>query len=343
MNRSGNDQLGWHPAVLYERVGDVLRCDLCPHRCELSEGQTGRCNVRRRSDGAMQTATFATAVRHVAPIERKPFYHFRPGRSAMTLAAPGCSLFCSYCVNFRISQYGRPAAQAWSGEPVDVEEVVAAAAAAGTVLAQSFTEPSLAIELALALAQAGRDRGVELVWKSNGFLTGRATDLVAPVLAAANIDIKAADDDRHRALTGGALAPVLDTVRRLWRHGVWVEVSTPLIPGVSDAPADLERIASMIADIDVDMPWHLLRFTPTFRMSAHVPTPPERLAAAVGIGRSAGLRYVYVERALGEAGRRTDCPSCGATVVTRGVWRTETNRLTGGACPSCATPVAGRW
>jgi pyruvate formate lyase activating enzyme len=333
----------WTPAVLFEPTGDTITCTLCPHRCAMADGQAGLCRVRRRAGDRMQTATFGVSVSHVDPIERKPFYHFRPGTRAVTLAAPGCTFLCSYCINYRLSQYGRPSGDPWSGRLVDVTAVARQAAELGGSVALSYTEPALAIELTLALAEAGRPMGVDVVWKSNGFLTPAALAMVAPALAAVNVDVKAADEDRHRRLTGAPLAPVLDTIRELRARGVWVEVSTPLIPTVNADPAALAQIATTLARIDTAMPWHLLRFTPTFRMAEHRPTPPARLAEAVQIGRTAGLRHVYVERALGAAGRTTFCPACGAETVTRGIWSTEDNRLRHGACPACATPVQGRW
>lgn len=333
----------WAPALLFDRAGTTIHCTLCPHRCALADGQTGLCRVRRRNGDRLETATFGIAVNHVDPIERKPFYHLRPGTPTVTLAAPGCTFRCSYCVNFRLSQYGRPAGLPWSGRPVDVDAVARQAAELGAVVALSYTEPALAIELTLGLAAAGRPLGVDVVWKTNGFLTPEAVTTVAPALAAVNVDMKAADEDRHRRLTGAALAPILDTLTELRARGVWVEICTPLIPGVSEEPSDLARIAATLAGIDPAMPWHLLRFTPTFRMTAHRPTAPQRLAEGVEIGRAAGLRHVYVERALGATGRTTFCPGCGSAVVTRGVWSTEDNRLRHGACPACGTPVDGRW
>jgi pyruvate formate lyase activating enzyme len=184
---------------------------------------------------------------------------------------------------------------------------------------------------------------VPVVWKTNGFLTPEALDLVAPALAAVNIDVKGADDDRHRRLTGAPLGPVLDAVRRFHGHGVWVEVATPLVPGVSDGPDDLRRIAATIAAVDERIPWHLLRFTPTFRLARRDPTGPDELARAVDIGRAAGLRHVYVERALGPAGRATRCPDCSTELITRDVWGPVRNGLVDGACPGCGTRPAGRW
>ncbi|GAA1416762.1 radical SAM protein [Catellatospora coxensis] len=291
----------------------------------------------------MQTATHSISVIHRDAVERKPFFHYRPGRSTITIAAPGCTFSCSYCVNYRLSQYGRPDSQEWTGEIADVEAVVADAATEQAIIALSYTEPALAIELTLALAEASDPYGVEIAWKSNGFLTDRAVDTVAPVLAAVNIDLKAADNGRHRRLTGAPLTPVWRAIRRLREFGVWIELSTPLIPGYTDDPEDLATLAAGIADIDIDIPWHLLRFTPTFRMTSQDPTSPDALAGAVSIARSAGLRYVYVERALGDEGRATRCPGCGTTVVTRGIWNLTANVLVDGRCPACDNTIAGRW
>src|SRR5262249_3448673 len=151
----------------------------------------------------------------------------------------------------------------------------------------------------LELSRHGRDAGVEVVWKSNGFLTPEAVALCAPAVAAVNIDVKGVDERSHRRLTGAPAAPVLAAIRALREHGTWVEASTPLIPGVTDP----ERIAAALVTISADIPWHLVRFTPAYRMREEDPTPPEALAAAAEAGRAAGLRYVYVERALGPAGR----------------------------------------
>jgi pyruvate formate lyase activating enzyme len=287
----------------------------------------------------METATFAASVTHVDTIERKPFFHYRPGIQAVTLAAPGCSFRCDYCVNFRISQYGRDDESVWEAAAVDAGDIVTRAATLGGCVALSYSEPSLAPELTLELARLGRALGVEVVWKSNGFLTAEAVALCAPALAAVNVDVKSADDESHRRLTGAPLRPVLDAIRAFREKGTWVEVTTPLIPAVTDPV----RVAAILAGISPDIPWHLARFTPAYRMRDQVPTSPRDIAAAVDAGHAAGLRYVYVERALGPAGRVTYCPSCTASVVSRGVWTMEENRLEDGRCPQCGTRVEGRW
>jgi pyruvate formate lyase activating enzyme len=333
----------WVPAVLYEWDGDHLRCTLCPFRCRLANMRVGACHVRRRNGDRLETRTFATTVSHYDAVERKPLYHFRPGATVLTLAAPGCTFRCDYCVNHRISQFGREQSVSWHADPVDAAEIVDMAARKGACIALSYSEPSLAIELTLALSTLGRDRGVDVIWKTNGFLTQEALALAGTALAAVNIDLKAASDARHRELTGAPLAPVQATVRALHEQGVWVEISTPLIPRASASPSDLATIAAFIASVDPAIPWHLVRFTPAYRRSGDLPTLPDALAAAVRIGHDAGLRYVYVERALGAAGRATRCPACGDTVVRRDLWSLRELRLRDGVCKQCGTTLDGRW
>ncbi|TQS46766.1 radical SAM protein [Cryptosporangium phraense] len=335
----------WRPAVLATATGDGrVRCDLCPHACVLADGEIGECRVRRNSGGRLETATFTTTVAHLDAVERKPFFHVRPGSQVLTAAGPGCSFRCNYCVNHRLSQYGRPGGSSdFAGDPAQPSTLVSQAADAGAAIGLSYAEPSLAPELTLALAGLAAPRGVPVLWKTNGFLTAAAIDLVAPVLTAVNVDVKAATDAAHRRLTGAPLAPVLDAIERFRAAGVWVEVCTPLIPGVSDAPAEARAIAANLAAIDPAVPWHLVRFTPDFRMRRPDPTPPAVLARAAADGREAGLTFVYVERALGDQGRATYCPACGVVLVDRTLWASRENHLVDGRCPGCGLAIPGRW
>jgi pyruvate formate lyase activating enzyme len=334
----------WTPALLAAPGPDgSITCQLCPFRCHLPDGRIGICGVRRNQAGQVQTATRSVAVAHVDAVERKPLFHVLPGTPVLTVAGPGCTFRCDYCINHRLSQYGRGPESRWRGEPADVAAIVDRARAEGAAIGMSYTEPSLSVELALELAGAAQPHGIPLVWKSNGFLTAEAAHLVAPVLSAVNIDVKADDDDTHRRLTGAPLGPVLDTVERLRAAGVWIEICTPVIPGVSDRPDQLAGIAARIARIDPDIPWHLARFSPDFQLTEPPPTTPGALARAVAVGREAGLRYVYVERAMGAEGRRTSCPGCGHALVERDLWALTELRLVDGACPMCHARIPGLW
>src|SRR3984957_13848737 len=330
----------WRTAMFAETAGGGrVRCTLCPFRCVLADGQSGVCKVRRNDGGTLRTASYTAAVTHLTPVERKPFYHVRPGASVLTVAGPGCSFRCDYCINSRLSQYGRDDDAPWLGEPARPAELAAEAARAGALLGMSYSEPSLAPELTLDIAA----HGVPVVWKSNGYVTPEAIAVLAPALLAVNIDIKAADEAAHRRLTGASLGPVWKAVEEFRAAGEWVELSTPLIPGTSASPQTISVIAARIASIDANIPWHLLRFTPDYRMRRAAPTQPSALASARAIGREAGLAFVYVERALGSPGRKTSCPECGTQLVDRGVWSMVHNRLRDGRCPGCEFSMPGRW
>ncbi|MSQ48629.1 MAG: AmmeMemoRadiSam system radical SAM enzyme [Deltaproteobacteria bacterium] len=333
----------WQPAQFWQAEGERLLCTLCPFRCALSDGQVGLCRVRRRQGDHLETATFASSVHHWQTIERKPLYHFRPGRHTLTLAAPGCTFRCDYCQNSRISQYGRDDSVEWTALPVDSAQVVAEARAKDAMIALSYSEPTLAAELTLALAYEARETGVEIVWKSNGFVTPEALALIAPALAAVNIDLKAVDDDAHRRLTGAPVAPLLANLHAFRARGIWLEISTPLITGFNTDTASLVALAEQVYAIGAEVPWHLLRFHPDYHRLHADPTTPELLARAVAIAKDVGLRYVYVERALGARGRCTYCPQCGYEVITRDIWALRQNALHDGACPACGEIVPGKW
>lgn len=333
----------WTPARFWSRQGERLVCELCPFACALADGGTGRCRVRRRRGDGLETATMATAVLHLHAIERKPFFHFRPGRPALTLAPPGCTFACDYCQNHRLSQYGRSVQAPWSATPLCAGEAVDRAQAAGAVLALSYSEPTLAAELTGALHEHASPRGIEIVWKTNGFVTPSALRTIAPWLAAVNVDVKSPDPARHEQLTGAPLRPVLDAVHGFAARGVWVELSTPVIPGFNDDPASLRALAAFVRSVGPSTPWHLLRFHPEHRRLHPGPTSPRLLEQARSIAHEAGLRHVYVERALGDEGRATRCPGCGDAVVHRDLWALRESRLVGGACPRCKTAIEGRW
>ena len=334
----------WSPALLTTPLADTsIRCDLCPFQCVIAPGHTGPCKVRRNDNGAAQTLTRSVAAKHLDAIERKPFYHVRPGTKVLTVASPGCTFRCDYCVNHRLSQYARDADLPWTAVAASPADLVTAAAQEHAAIGMSYSEPGLAPELTLALAELARPRGIPLVWKTNGFLTAKAIDLLAPALTAANIDVKAAEDAAHRRLTGAPLGPVLDAIERFRAAGVWLEITTPLVPGTASEPGQLRAIASRLASISPDLPWHLVRFTPDYRLADSLPSSPDALAAAVAIGREAGLRYVYVERALGPAGRRTTCPECAVTLIDRDIWSLGENTLASGSCPACGRPIPGVW
>lgn len=291
----------------------------------------------------METATYATSVLHAHPIERKPLYHVHPGQTVLTAAAPGCTFACTYCQNFSVSQYGRTNEAPWTARPITARELVAECTDKRALLAFSYTEPILAAELTLDVAEIRGDTRPSILWKTNGFVTTNAARLVAPALLAANVDLKTPAEASHRKLTAAPLAPVLEALSIWKENGVWLEISTPLIPGLNTDDASLRALAALVFSFGAETPWHLVRFHPDYRLQESTPTHPDLLRRAVRIARDVGLAHVYVERALGDEGRNTSCAGCGQTVIRRGVWSLAENALIHGKCPHCSRTIPGRW
>ncbi len=338
-DRSTHTAAHWQAAMFARHRGPDLVCTLCPHACALADGETGPCRVRRRAGQHLETATLACAVEHLQPIERSALYHVRPGSQVLALAAGGCTMTCDHCLNHRLARY-KPELET---VPVVTAAVVDRARSADAAIVLTYSEPVLMAELTIELAGTARAAGVELLWSTNGFITPGALKQLAPLLRAVNVDLKAADPKLHRRLTGADNGPVFVALQTLRDLGVWVEVSTPVIPGVNSDPAEVRAMIRHLLELGPDTPWHLLRFIPARGLAHLGPTPTKMLVAIRNEARQLGLQHVYVARALGESGRTTCCPDCGSAVVRRSLRSRPEIRLESGCCPDCATPIAGIW
>jgi pyruvate formate lyase activating enzyme len=286
----------------------------------------------------------ATSVA-VDPIEKKPLFHFFPGSRALSIATVGCNFSCLHCQNASISQWarGRPAEAPVPGELVPPEAVVAAAVESESeVIAYTYTEPTIYLEYALDTARLAAGRGIHNVFVTNGYLTPEALDLIAPYLHGANVDLKGMDDRMLKREVKAVSGPVLRTIEAMFRLGIWVEVTTLIIPGSNDDDDQLGRIAAFVAGLSLDMPWHVSRFHPSFRRQDRPPTPAETLDRAVRIGREAGLRYVYTGNIRAPGAEDTRCPGCGSTTIERHGFSVGRVAMKGGHCSSCGQAIAGR-
>jgi len=329
-------------ALLYSpSPGGEALCALCPHRCVIPSGARGLCGVRENRNGTLFALTYGRpAARGVEPIEKKPFFHFHPGSLAYSVGTHGCNMRCAFCINAAISQ---TAGEVDAGETVTPEEIVAAAVAAGCdSVALTYVEPTIFFEYALDIAGCAREAGLAVVMKTNGFITPEALALLAPRVDAANVDLKAFRSRSYERM-GGQLGPVLDCLRFLRAAGVWIEVTTVLIPGVNDDAAELGDIAGFIAsELGPDTPWHVARFFPAFQMLDTPPTSGALLDRAREIGRAQGLRHVYLANDLRPGSQETCCAGCGTLLIRRSGGRLLQNDLDDGACPACGEDLAGR-
>jgi pyruvate formate lyase activating enzyme len=328
-------------AMLYEKLDKgLVRCALCAHRCTIKPGRLGICAVRQNVGGTLYTLVYGQAIAvHVDPIEKKPLYNFLPGTRSFSIATVGCNFRCSFCQNADISQAPREGVSL-QAEEFHPEQVVAAARKyACDSIAYTYTEPTVFFEYAYDTAQLAYQEGIKNIFVTNGYMTLEALEQLGSHLDAANVDLKSFSDRFYRRICGARLQPVLDTIRAMHEHGVWVEITTLLVPGLNDGDDELGEIARFIADVDPDMPWHISRFTPNYKMRDRPATTVESIHRAAAIGRDAGLNYVYVGNVPGDLYENTLCPSCGAVAIGRIGYHTTLN-LDGNRCRSCGRELA---
>ncbi len=331
-------------AMFYTRLqkGEV-RCNLCNHRCKIKEGETGICGVRENRDGKLYSLVYGKIIaEHIDPVEKKPLFNFLPGSRAFSIATVGCNFRCKHCQNFDISQYPHEHRGEIIGHDRTPEQIVAAAKGAGCeTIAYTYTEPTIFYEFAYDTAILAQKEGIKNVFVSNGYMSAEAARQLAPYLDAINIDVKAFTDNSYKDLCGARLKPVLRTTQLMKELGVWVEVTTLIIPGLNDGDEELRDIARFVKSVGPEVPWHVTQFYPTYKLLDRPRTPVATLRRAREIGIKEGLHYVYEGNVPGEGGENTYCYACGAILIERYGLALIRNRLQDGKCPQCGTKIDG--
>ena len=319
-----------------------VECRLCAHRCTVAPGKQGVCAVRENRDGRLVTLVYGEVIAaHVDPIEKKPLYHFLPGSKALSIATAGCNFRCGFCQNWQISQAPRRKGGGIAGDPFAPDDIVRTALAQGCrSISYTYTEPTIFFEYAYDTAKAAKASGLTNNFVTNGYMTAEALETIRPYLDAANVDLKAFQDETYKKVCGARLEPVLGSIRLMKKLGIWVEVTTLVVPGLNDGEEELRAIARFIASVDPQIPWHISRFHPDFTYTDAPATPVKTLLRAQGIGQEEGLKHLYIGN-VGGHGEDTFCPNCGERVIRRQGFFVAENRLSGDRCPKCAYPVAG--
>jgi len=340
-----NKVIGPSASLFLARDDGTLQCTICAHGCRLREGQKGLCGVRERRGDALISLVYGRVVaEHIDPIEKKPIFHVLPGSLSYSIATLGCNFRCLHCQNASISQVARDMDVASSGVYRDPETLVASAIVSGCrSMSYTYVEPTIFFEFAYDCCVAAKAEGLKNIFVSNGYMSDSTIRMLAPVLTAINIDLKSFSDSFYHKVCGARLAPVLNSIARFKELGVWVEVTTLVIPGKNDSEEELAEIASFLAGIDREMPWHVTGFYPAHKMSHVPPTGTKTLVRGRQIGFDHGLKFVYSGNRPGAVGENTACPSCGETIVLRHGFQIVSNRLQAGCCPDCGHPIPGIW
>ena len=329
----------WEPAD-----GGKTQCGLCNWRCLIDDGKSGRCAVRRNVGGTLYSMNYhKVCSANPDPIEKKPLFHFQPGSRSFSIAAMGCNFRCEFCQNWQVSQAAIDTGHI-SGQPIPAERIVDAAVRDGCAsIAYTYTEPTIFMELCNDCGRLGKERGLANVFVSNGFMTVEAIDFAADWLNGINVDLKAFTEDYYKRLCKGRLQPVLDTIGYIANQtDIWLEITTLLVPGGNDSDDELKQLADFIVNsAGADVPWHISRFHPQYKYLDSAATPVDSLERAYEIGKSAGLRYVYLGNVPGAKSESTFCYNCGRMLIERIGYRIAANSIKESKCPDCGSQIAG--
>ena len=334
-------------AYLYQPLeNNKTKCALCSHRCLINEGRRGICGVRENRGGTLRTLVYGKLIaRHIDPIEKKPLYHFLPGSLSFSVATVGCNFRCQFCQNADIAQMSADHGGTIMGDAVAPAHVVDEAKDSGCKsISYTYTEPTVFFEFAYDTAKLAFESGIRNVFVTNGYMTAEALDMISPYLDAANVDLKAFSDQYYKDLCGARLEHVQATLKLMKALGIFVEVTTLIVPDLNDDPAQLKKLAAFIAqELGVDTPWHISRFHPTYKLTDRPPTPVKTLTSARQIGLKAGLKYVYTGNVPGHAAENTFCFSCGETIIERRGFQISKLNIRNGQCVNCESPIDGVW
>ena len=335
------------PGELYKKTEDGrVKCHACAHRCAIAPGKAGICGGRRNENGVLMVPYCYVCGLGADPIEKKPFYHVLPGSVTVSFGMLGCNFRCDFCQNWSTSQAHREPHGGGEVTPIEPGKIVELCKRYGSpVVTSTYNEPLITSEWSVAVFKEAKKAGIRCAFVSNGFATPEALDYLEPWLDFYKVDLKSMDDETYKRVSGGRLAPVLDTLEGILKRGMWLEVVTLVVPGLNDSDKQLAAIAGHLARLSPDIPWHVTAFHPMYKMMRAKPTSPVDLIRAYDAGKAAGLKFVYAGNVPGAVGDRenTVCPSCSRTLVKRTGFEIFSNDLSEGMCPSCQTVIPGRW
>jgi pyruvate formate lyase activating enzyme len=332
-------------AMFYEKLEEKkVRCYLCAHNCIIKPGKRGICSVRENKDGVLYSLVYGKLISsNIDPIEKKPLFHFYPASLSFSITTAGCNFKCRQCQNYEIAQFPKEYAGRIPGESVTPEQVVNAAERYGCKsISYTYTEPTIFFEFAYDCARLAHKRGIKNVFVSNGYTSPEAVKAIAPFLDGNNIDLKG-DDEFYKKICGAKLQPVLNTIKLMKELGVWVEVTTLIIPSYNDKEEIIDNIIEFIKSVDPAIPWHVTQFYPTYKLLDQPRTPIQTLKWARQKAIDAGLKYVYEGNVPGEGGENTYCPNCKELLIKRVGYQIMENKIRDNRCFKCASGIEGIW
>jgi pyruvate formate lyase activating enzyme len=331
-------------AILYEKKeNQQVICHLCAHECHLMNGKLGLCHVRKNINGDLVSLNSDRVIAtNMDPIEKKPLYHFLPGSRSFSIAAMGCNFSCRFCQNHSISIVQTE--NDIHGDLVTPEQLLAIAIKNhAQSISYTYTEPTVFFELMFETAKLAHNAGIKNVLVSNGYMSPQALSLLRPYLHAANIDLKSFSDDFYKKYCSARLKPVLETIAAMRAMGIWMEVTTLLIPGLNDDRKEISRLVSFLSELDANIPWHVSRFFPQHQLLTILATSIDSIYEVLQIGVDQGLKFLYGGNIADSYWDNTRCPHCRETLIKRSGYHVENIGMKDGNCRFCRTKISGIW
>jgi pyruvate formate lyase activating enzyme len=280
------------------------------------------------------------AALQIDPIEKKPLYHFLPSSRSLSIAAMGCNFKCSFCQNHTLSQISQTADI--SGELITPSKIVHLAVKHGVQsISYTYTEPTIYFELMIETARLARAEGIKNVMVTNGFFSKEALQCFALYMDAANIDLKSYSEEFYRIYCKADLQPVLNSIKRAWEQGIWIELTTLLIPEINTR--DGEKIIEFIINLNPDIPWHVSKFFPQFKEGNRKATGENTITNTLELAKEMGVNYLYAGNVGNMDWENTYCPRCKSLLIQRSGYQAKIKGMSGDKCSNCQTKIAGVW
>ncbi len=333
-------------ASLFKKLNDnFVQCLACAWYCKIAPGKTGICGVRQNIGGELFLLVYGSAAAiNIDPVEKKPLFHFLPGTKIFSLGTLGCNFGCGFCQNWDISQSSKTSKIEKTGCNLPPEKIIEYCIKNKIPsIAYTYNEPAIFFEYAYDTAILARKNGVKNVMVSNGYSSAEAIEKWRGTLDAINIDLKSFREEFYQKNCKARLEPVLENIKKFREIGVWVEVTTLIIPGENDSKEELTAVAKFIKSVSPSIPWHISRFHPDYKMREKDSTSEEKLLEAYEIGKKTGLKYVYLGNVFDEEHESTYCPSCGSRLIKRRGMGAMIENLKNGACAKCGEKIEGIW
>jgi pyruvate formate lyase activating enzyme len=330
------------PALYWKPLKeDIVKCGLCPHSCVIKTGNSGICGARKNIGGKLFSLNYARPVSiAVDPIEKKPLFHFLPGSSVLSFGTYGCNLGCDNCQNYDITMV-RDRQPEKEVPPEQIIELALSNSCEG--IAYTYNEPTIYFEYMLDCARLAREKGLKNILVSNGYISKEPLEELCKHIDAANIDLKAFNEEFYKSNCKATLEPVKETLKTLIKHKVWLEITNLIIPTMNDSMSEIEQMVKWISEeLGKDVPLHFSRFFPLYKLENLEPTPESTLEKAKKLADKY-LSYVYVGNLPTQGLENTYCPGCDKTLIKRQCFMIQENHIKKGSCGFCSRKIAGRF